>query len=107
LSMRESVEGGLTVKKDDPHELPERVLKILKIVPAARGLVRPVYSLGTQVSEDISLGGQESETVTNLAYARKLESNLSNWLNRVTGVGLRVDLVPSQSIEARALTLTG
>ena len=38
--------GSLNITKREPAGFPERILAHLKIVPAARGLVRPRYNLG-------------------------------------------------------------
>jgi predicted ATPase len=107
----ESVDGELTAKKQEPREIPGQVLRALRIVPATRGLVHPVYSLGGQKVDDIShnteLSEQGQQISTNLAYSRQLEGKLSGLLKQVTGVGLRAELVPSQSVELRAIAPVG
>lgn len=103
--------GNLNVKKREPGGVPERILTHLKMVPASRGLVRPRYALGPHKVDDVSLAGglsqQENETATTLAYSRSLESMISSLLGRVTGVGLRADIVPSQEVELVALSAVG
>ena len=103
--------GNLNVTKREPAGLPERILAHLKMVPAARGLVRPRYDLGPHKVEDVSLAGglsqQENQTATTLGYSRSLESRISSLLGRVTGIGLRVDIVPSQDVEVMGLSAVG
>ena len=90
---------------------PGVVLSETKMVPATRGLVRPVYALGDELVEDISavkgLSQQEDQTATNLAYARELEDKLSRWLHSVTGVGIRGRVVPVRSVAVESLTGRG
>lgn len=103
----ESVSGEYTVKKEEPSDIPAQVLRTLKVVPAARGLVHHIYRQGSQISKDISLSGQESETATNLVNSRKLENKISKWSKRITGVGLTANSIPPQSVEVKALTPAG
>lgn len=90
---------------------PNRELASLRLVPGVRGLVRSEYMLGSQLIDDISLTSglsyQEQQTATNLAYTRALEGKLSAWLKRITGVGLRADMTPPQSVEVNALAPAG
>ena len=80
---------------------PEQTLANLKMVPASRGLTRTVYHLGPESSDDISgaggLGEQEDNTATTLAYSRREVERVSDLMERITGVGFRVDTVPPQS----------
>ena len=88
-----------------------RDLGNLKIAPAIRGLVQPTYGMGSQSLEDIPMAGglsvQEQQTATNLGYSRQLEEKLSSLVKRVTGVGLRADIVPDRAVEIKALTPAG
>ena len=92
-------------------ESPRRVLENLRIVSAARGLVRTVYQLGPDRVEDVTSGyglsGQEDQTATNLGYGRDLQERVSTWMGRVTRVGLRADVVPDKSVEVQSLTAGG
>lgn len=92
-------------------EVPEGTLANLKMVPAARGLTRGVYELGLQSSEDISgvtgLGAQEDNTATTLAYSRREVAKVSRLMERVTGVGIRVDTVPPQSAKPVSESIAG
>ncbi len=87
------------------------VLNRLAIVPAVRGLVRPRYELGANYSEQVplhrGLSGQEEQLATNLGYSRSLEEKLSTLLQKVTGTGLRADVVPSNSVEVKSMTPSG
>ena len=83
----------------------------LRIVPAARGLVRLQYKLGDKYVEEISpkdgLDVQEAQLVSNLAYSRPLEESLSNLLKKVTGTGLRAEMAPPQSVEVKSTAPSG
>jgi len=90
---------------------PGYPLKQLRVVPAARGLVRPQYQLGDIYTEQISqgdgLGAQETQLASNLAYSRKSEERLSNLLKKVTGTGLRAEPTPPQLVEVKSTTPSG
>ena len=90
---------------------PQQTLANLKVVPAARGLARGVYALGMESSDDISgasgLGAQEDSTVTTLAYSHREVEKVSHLMQRVTGVGFRVDTVPPQSAKPVSESLAG
>ena len=92
-------------------EAPAKTLANLKLVPAARGLTRGVYMLGTESSDDISgasgLGEQEDNTATTLAYSRHEVGKVSHLMKRITGVGFRVDTVPPQSAKPVSESLAG
>jgi predicted ATPase len=106
----ESLDGEsnlFNVKKHEPRGTPEQVLKAMKVAPAIRGLVQPVYSVGSQKTEDISLYSQDSETATYLHYTRRLENKISDLIRRVTGVGLMAEPVPPQSVEIASLAPGG
>ena len=87
------------------------VLNRLAIVPAVRGLVRPRYELGGNYSKHIplhrNLGDQEEQLATNLGYSRSSEEKLSTSLQKVTGTGLRADVVPSNSVEVKSMAPSG
>ena len=87
------------------------VLQCLSVVPAVRGLVRPRYPLGDAFAENVSLGaglsGQEEQTATNLGYSRSSEESLSRLLAKVTGIRLRAETVPPQSVEVSAIAPSG
>ena len=82
-------------------KVPVETVADIKMVPAARGLTRDVYSLGSTLFEDISgasgLGTQEDDTVTTLAYSGKKIEKLSSLMKQITEVGFRVETVPPQS----------
>ena len=92
-------------------QAPEKTLANLKMVPAARGLTRGVYALGTESSDDISgangLGTQEDNTATTLAYSRREVEKVSHLMRQITGVGFRVDTVPPQSAKPVSESLAG
>ena len=91
--------------------VPGKTLADLKMVPAARGLTRGVYELGSESSEDISgatgLGVQEYNTATTLAYSRREVEIVSHLMKQITNVGFRVDTVPPQSAKPVAESIAG
>ena len=86
-------------------------LETLRYVPAARGLVRERYHLGDnhfrQIPTQPGLGDQEEQLATNLVYSRPSEESLSKLLRKVTGTGLLVETVPSQSVEIKSVMPSG
>ena len=87
------------------------LLDRLSMVPSARGLVRPIYALGDDLVDHVSLqrglGSQEEQLATNLGYGRSSEERLSKSLERITGTGLRTDAVPARSVSVKSLTPAG
>lgn len=63
--------------------------------------------MSNDVSSRNGLSEQEQQTATNLGYSRPIESKVSDWLRKVTRIGLRADIVPSQTVEVQALTPFG
>ena len=90
---------------------PVETLANLKMVPAARGLTRDIYTLGPESSDDISgasgLGTQEDNTATTLAYSRLEMEKVSHLMKRITGVGVRAEIIPPQSVKPVSETLAG
>jgi AAA15 family ATPase/GTPase len=96
---------------------PSRVLDGLRLVPATRGADQPVYRLGHSAIDDVSLEGdlsrQWNQVATNLAYKYNLMNKVSAWLKRITGMGLRVELLPPQDsvslplVEVKSLSQIG
>lgn len=86
-------------------------LERIKVVPAIRGLTLPVYKLGDaqekDVAMEIGLSKQEAKVATNLGYSTSQVSRISLLLKRVTGVGLRITIVPPQSVEVKSETASG
>ena len=95
----------------DPLSVRIQTMQELRIVPAARGLVRPTYPLGDSAVEQVSsqrgLGVQEEQLATNLGYGRETEEDISKLLKKVTGTGLRAETVPSRAVEVKSLTPSG
>ena len=85
-------------------------LKKLQFVQAARGFVRPNYSLRNDSSEEISLdvglSDLEEQLATNLVYSVPTE-RLSTLVKKVTGTGLSTKMVPGRKVEIKSLTSTG
>ena len=101
------------VTTSDPDEISSALIAImnLRMVPALRGLTRPVYKLGNERVHDVSLkesiSHQEEQTATNLGYSRADLQGISPLLERVTGVRLIAETVPPQSVEIRAIAPSG
>ena len=91
--------------------VPADLLASTKIVPAARGFARDIYELGSVSSDDISgatgLGTQEDNMATTLAYSRHEVEEVSRLMKLVTGVGIRAEIVPSQSVKPVTVSLVG
>ena len=89
----------------------KQALQDLRIVPAARGLVRPIYPLGDSAVEQVplqrGLGVQEEQLATNLGYGRATEENISKLLKKITGTGLRAETVPSRAVEVKSTAPSG
>jgi energy-coupling factor transporter ATP-binding protein EcfA2 len=104
-------EGHIQETINELMDTPTSVLKATKFTPAVRGFVRPLYSLGPELSNDVSFRGglntQEDQTATNLIYLQMSEGKISDFLKRVTGMGLRVNLIPPRAIELHATTPIG
>ena len=87
------------------------VLKSLRMVPAIRGFSEPVHQLRDDPVKDVFLLNgvmeQAEQTATNLCYSPEQVEQISRLLQRVTGTGLRVDIVPSKSVEVKSLNKWG
>lgn len=96
---------------DEPAIEQIIALQKLRFVPSARGLVRGSYALRDDYEEQISLqrglGIQEEQLATNLAYMKDMEEALSRQLERVTGTGIRTDVVPHHFVEVKSKTKNG
>ena len=90
---------------------PSRILQSMRVVQPIRGMVRPEYPLGAQIVEDISLvaglSQQEEDLATTLEYSRGLTEQVSTWMKRITGVGFKTELIPSQRIRPVAISIRG
>ena len=86
-------------------------LKSLKMVPAIRGFSDPLHQLRDYPVEDVSLAngiiGQAEQTATNLCYSTEQVEQISRLLKKVTGTGLRADIVPPKSVEVKSLNQAG
>ena len=92
-------------------KVPVETVAEIKMVPAARGLTRGVYTLGPESFDDISgasgLGAQEENTATTLAYHRPEVEEASRLMRRVTDVGVRAEMVPPQSVKPVSESVAG
>ena len=85
-------------------------LKKMQFVQAARGFVRPSYTLRDEPSEEISLNkglsGLEELLATNLVYSTPMQQ-LSALVEKVTGTGLDTKVVPGRRVEIKSLAPIG
>ncbi len=90
---------------------PARVMENMKMVPAIRGLVRLDYSLREGPAEVISsasgLDTQEDQIVSTLVYSSSTQAHVSEWMEKITGVGFKTDLAPGRNIRPLSTTTTG
>ena len=104
-------EGELKIVDSTDSKQANQELERMKIVPAVRGLTLPAYKLGNEIAKDVAmekgLAKQEAQTATNLGYSTSHIVKISPLLRRVTGVGLRTNIVPPQSVEVKSETASG
>ena len=110
------LEGG-EVLLEEPNsdsiqlKLSPMELKRLRMVPAVRGFSDPLHQLRDNPVEDVSLlngiAEQAEQTATNLCYSTEQVEEISRLLKKVTGTGLRADIVPSKSVEVKSLNQAG
>ena len=86
-------------------------LKSLRMVPAIRGFSDPLHQLRDYPVEDVSLSNgiidQAEQTASNLCYSTEQVEQISRLLKKVTGTGLRADIVPPKSVEVKSLNKWG
>ena len=111
VSTSGSIESRLVELLKAGADGPSRIFQSMRVVQPIRGMVRPEYPLGTQISEDISLvaglSQQEEDLATTLEYSRGLTERVSTWMKRITGVGFKTELIPSQRIRPVAISTRG
>ena len=109
--MTSGIEPQLIELLRDVADSPSRILQSMRVVQPIRGMVRADYPLGAQISEDISLvaglSQQEEDLATTLEYSRGLTEQVSTWMKRITGVGFKTELIPSQKIRPVAISTRG
>ena len=109
--MTSGIEPQLIELLRDGADSPSRILQSMRVVQPIRGMVRAEYPLGAQISEDISLvaglSQQEEDLATTLEYSRGLTEQVSTWMKRITGVGFKTELIPSQKIRPVAISARG
>ena len=92
-------------------QAPRVLLDTMRMVPAIRGLGRRIYPLGIEPHDEISpadgLSSQEAAMATTMAYSAAAVSQVSDWMKRVTGVGLKAEIVPPQSVKPVSTTPLG
>ena len=90
---------------------PTRVMENLRMVPAVRGLVRLDYPLREGPAEVISsasgLDDQEDQIVSSLAYSSSTQAQVSEWMEKITGVGFKTSLAPGPKMRPLSTTTTG
>ena len=92
-------------------ESPKTLLSHMRFVPAIRGFARGSYPLGSELRDVLvsasGLSAQEEDTMTALAYSPREVERVSVWMNQVTGVGLKTDLVPPNTVKPVSVTASG
>ena len=92
-------------------QAPRVLLDNMRMVPAIRGFGRRIYPLGIEPRDEISsaagLSAQEDAMATTMAYSAAEVSRVSDWMKQVTGVGLKAELVPPQSVKPVSTTPLG
>ena len=92
-------------------QAPRGLLDSVRMVPAIRGFGRRIYPLGPEPHDEISsaagLSAQEDAMATTMAYSAAEMVRVSDWMKQVTGVGLKTDMVPPQSVKPVSTTLLG
>ena len=92
-------------------ESPKTLLSNMRFVPAIRGFARGTYALGAELQDVLvsasGLSAQEEDTITALAYSPREVEQVSVWMNQVTGVGLKTDLVPPRTVKPVSVTAAG
>ena len=92
-------------------ESPKTLLSKMRFVPAIRGFARGTYVLGSELQDVLvsasGLSAQEEATITALAYSPREVEQVSAWMNQVTGVGLKTDLVPPRTVKPVSVTAAG
>ena len=92
-------------------ESPKTLLSKMRFVPAIRGFARGTYALGSELQNVLvsasGLSAQEENTITALAYSPREVEQVSAWMNQVTGVGLKTDLVPPRTVRPVSVTAAG
>ena len=90
---------------------PSVLIYSMRVVPAVRGFTRRTYSLGAELHDQIlsanGLSAQEESTVTALAYSPAEVQKISDWMNQITGVGLKAELVPPRMVKPVSVATTG
>ena len=92
-------------------DAPNLLLTRVKVVPAIRGLGRRIYGLGQQSYDDIALtqglSVQEDAMTTTMAYSEAHVNCVSDWMKKVTGVGIKARLIPPLSVQPVSVTHFG
>ena len=93
-------------------ESPKTLLSKMRFVPAIRGFARRTYALGSELQDVLvsasGLSAQEENTITALMYSpRAVVEQVSAWMNQVTGVGLKTDMVPPRTVRPVSVTAAG
>ena len=92
-------------------ESPKTLLSKMRLVPAIRGFARRTYPLGSELQDVLvsasGLSAQEENTITALEYSPRAVEQVSAWMNQVTGVGLKTDMVPSRTVRPVSVTAAG
>lgn len=76
-------------------------IDIIYFVPAYRGLLKPSYPLGPQISSDFVSNMAETQNLnvtTTMAYRRGLENIISYYVEQVTNTKVRTSIQPDKQV---------
>lgn len=79
----------------------EKQLMNIYFVPAYRGLLKPSYPLGPNISSDFVSNMAETQNLsvtTTMAYRRDLENIISNYVEQVTDTKIRTAIQPQRQV---------
>ena len=91
--------------------LPTRILADITWVPPSRSLTRESYPMGPELSTHISTAKgpskQEEDAATTMGYSQERLEQASRWMKQITGVGIRVPIIPPTSAQPLSTSVAG
>ena len=95
----------------EASRLPTRILDDITWVPPSRSLTRASYPMGPELSAYISTAEgpskQEEDAATTMGYSPDRLEQASRWMRQITGVGIRVPIIPPTSAQPLSTTVAG
>ena len=91
--------------------IPTRILADITWVPPSRSLTRESYPMGPELSTHISTAEgpskQEEDAATTMGYSQERLDQASRWMKQITGVGIRVPIIPPTSAQPLSTSIAG